>query len=185
MILADYASVLANRDNRVLLALAAAEQWHIYSTDIVQAFLFGKLDDADIYIKPPYGYPCPSGHVLKLKKAIYGLHQAPVKFKKEVTEWFKEQGYTPVNAGQTIWMKKGPTGVIIHAQYADDFLHFTNNTQLCKEFKVSFQKRFDLKTGPADVYLGNKIEYDINRQEVKLRQAVYVQWHGRSRVFQA
>ena len=171
----NYASVLANRDNRILLSLAAAEHWHIYSTDIVQAFLFGKLDDADIYINPPYNYPCPPGHVLKLKKAIYGLHQAPVKFKKEVTEWFRTNGYIAANAGQTIWIKRSQKGVIIHAQYADDFLHFVSSKELYVEFREAFRKRFDLKTGEADVYLGNKISYDLKQQKVQIDQSSYVQ----------
>ena len=71
-----YCAVLSSRDNRILLALAAVEGWFIYQTDIVQAFLHGKLDDVDIYINPPARYPCPVGWVLKLLRAIYGLHQA-------------------------------------------------------------------------------------------------------------
>jgi hypothetical protein len=171
----NYASVLANRDNRILLALAAAQHWHIYSTDIIQAFLFGKLDDADIYIRPPYKYPCPPGHVLRLKKAIYGLHQAPVKFKKEVTEWFRANGYKAANVGQTIWIKRSEKGVIIHAQYADDFLHFVSNKDLYVEFRNQFQKRFDLKSGPADIYLGNKITSNLEQQKVHIDQSAYVE----------
>ncbi len=72
-----------------MLALAAAEGYIVYQTDVVQAFLHGKLDDVDIYINPPACYPCPAGMVLKLLKAIYGLIQAPVKFKQEVIDSFK------------------------------------------------------------------------------------------------
>ncbi len=77
----SYSAVLSSRDTSILLALAAAEGYTVYQTDVVRAFLHGKLDNVDIYIDPPARYQCPAGMVLKLLKAIYGLIQAPVKFK--------------------------------------------------------------------------------------------------------
>ena len=130
-----YCAVLSSRDNRILLALAAVEGWFIYQTDIVQAFLHGQLDDVDIYINPPARYPFPIGWVLKLLRAIYGLHQAPIKFKQEVIAWFKANGYTPANEAQTIWIKRDRNGIVIHAIYADDFLHFTNNKAMYQDFQ--------------------------------------------------
>jgi hypothetical protein len=131
----NYCAVLSSRDNRILLALAAAEGYTVYQTDVVQAFLHGKLDDVDIYINPPARYPCPEGMVLKLLKAIYGLIQAPVKFKQEVIDWIKGNGYLAANDAQTIWIKRDKMGVIIHALYADDFLHFTNNKVMYQDFQ--------------------------------------------------
>ena len=64
--------------------LAAANKWKISQTNVTQAFLEGKLDCVDLYINPPLGFPCAPGKVLKLKRAVYCLHQAPVKFKTEV-----------------------------------------------------------------------------------------------------
>ena len=171
----NYCAVLSSRDNRILLALAATEGYTVYQTDVVQAFLHGKLDDVDIYINPPARYPCPVGRVLKLQKAIYGLIQAPVKFKQEVIDWFKGNGYLAANDAQTIWIKRNKTGVIIHALYADDFLHFTNNKVLYQDFQKQFRKRFDVKTGSVGVYLGNKISVDHAKLTVDLNQTEYVQ----------
>ncbi len=170
----NYCAVLSSRDNRILLALAAAEGYTVYQTDVVQAFLHGKLDDVDIYINPPARYPCPFGMVLKLLKAIYGLIQAPVKFKQEVIDWFKGNGYLAANDAQTIWIKRDKMGVIIHALYADDFLHFTNNKVLYQDFQKQFKKRFDVKTGSVGVYLGNQISVDHAKLTVDLNQTEYV-----------
>jgi hypothetical protein len=170
----NYCAVLSSRDNRILLALAAAEGYTVYQTDVVQAFLHGKLDDVDIYIHPPARYPCPFGMVLKLLKAIYGLIQAPVKFKQEVIDWFKGNGYIAANDAQTIWIKRDKVGVIIHALYADDFLHFTNNKVLYQDFQKQFRKRFDVKTGTVGVYLGNQISVDHGKLTVDLNQTEYV-----------
>ena len=70
----NYSAVLASRDNRILLTLAAAQGWCIYQTDIEQAFLHGVLDDVDLFVRPPALYPCPPNHVLKLLKAVYGTN---------------------------------------------------------------------------------------------------------------
>ena len=106
----------------------------------------------DIYIQPQARLACPTGDVLKLCKAVYGLHQAPVKFKQEVTAWFQDNGYRPANDSETVWIKTVPEkrtstrsivsgGTIVHALYADDFLHFTDNPKLYQAFKDQFQKR--------------------------------------------
>jgi hypothetical protein len=170
----NYCAVLSSRDNRILLALAAAEGYTVYQTDVVQAFLHGKLDDVDIYIHPPARYTCPAGMVLKLLKAIYGLIQAPVKFKQEVIDWFKGNGYLAANDAQTIWIKRDKMGVIIHALYVDDFLHFTNNKALYQDFQKQFKRRFDVKTGSVGVYLGNQISVDHAKLTVDLNQTEYV-----------
>ena len=72
----------------------------------MQAFLHGHLDVVDIYIEPPARYACPAGCVLKLRKAIYWLDQAPIKFKQEVAVWFHPKGYQPANDSETIWVKR-------------------------------------------------------------------------------
>ena len=150
----NYCAVLASRDNRVLLALAAAHGWCVYQTDIEQAYLHGRLDDVDLYIRPPALYPCASDQVLKLLKAVYGLHQAPPKFKKEVTDWLRSQGYNTTNDFETVWILRQDEKVLIRALYADDFLHFSNNKDMYAKFREQLKKRFDILLG--DLGVNNK-----------------------------
>ena len=98
-----------------------------------------------------------------------------MKFKQEVITWFKAHGYVAANDAETIWLlrdKKG--GVIIHALYADDFLHFTNDRAFFKSFAKDFKKTFDVKSGAVAVYLGNQIKVDANKSTVNLDQTQYV-----------
>ncbi len=53
----NYCAVLSSRDNHIILALGANEGWSVHQTDVVQAFLYGIMDDADIYIQPPAQFP--------------------------------------------------------------------------------------------------------------------------------
>ncbi len=102
----NYCAVLAGRDNRVLLGLAATQGWSVSQTDDEQAFLHGVLNDVDLYTHPPSRYPCPPGDVLKLQKAVYGLHQAPQKLKKEATDWLRSNGSNPANNSDTAWVTR-------------------------------------------------------------------------------
>ena len=106
----NYTSVLHCRDNRILLALAASNSWHVFQSDIQQAFLSGKLDDADIFINPFHGVPCSPGKVLKLRKAVYGLRRAPAKFIEELLSFFQQEGFVPANDSQTV-LSSGVLGV--------------------------------------------------------------------------
>ncbi|GJP81928.1 hypothetical protein CLOP_g12059 [Closterium sp. NIES-67] len=62
---------------RVLLAIAALLGWKIRQMDIVTAFLNGIILE-EVYMKQPEGLDDGSGRVCRLKKAIYGLKQAPL-----------------------------------------------------------------------------------------------------------
>ncbi len=46
----NYCAMLASRDNRVLLALAAGQGWSVAQTAIEQAFFHGVLNDGDLFL---------------------------------------------------------------------------------------------------------------------------------------
>ena len=170
----NYCAVLSRRVDRILLALAAVEGWTIYQTDIVQAFLHRILEGVDLYLNALASYPCPIGYLLKLLRVIYCLHLAHVKFKQEVIDWLKTNLYIAANDAQTIWIKLTKHGLVIHAIYADDFLHFTNNKAMYQDFQKQFKKRFEVKTGSVGIYLGNQIKVDEAKFTVELNQSYYI-----------
>jgi hypothetical protein len=62
---------------RVLLALAAQGGWQVHHMDVKSAFLNGDLSET-VYVKQPLDFVVGDGDkVLKLRKALYGLRQAP------------------------------------------------------------------------------------------------------------
>ena len=102
----NYCTLLSRRDIRIHSAIATAEGFSVYQTEVVQAFLYEKLDEyLDIYMKPPVRFPCPEKHVLMLQRASYGLYQDPVEFKQEFIFSFKNKGYQATSPGETIWKK--------------------------------------------------------------------------------
>ena len=73
-----FAPVARMESIRILLALACQLKFKIYQMDVKTAFLSGFLKE-DIYVEQPKGFTDPHfpDHVLYLKKAFYGLKQAP------------------------------------------------------------------------------------------------------------
>ena len=62
---------------RLIISMAALENWHMHGLDICNAYLYGELDE-EIYMEQPEGFSVPgkTGHVLHLRRALYGLKQA-------------------------------------------------------------------------------------------------------------
>ena len=63
--------------------------------------------------------------------------------------------------------------MVVHALYADDFLHFTDNPQLYHQFK-DLQRTFNIKSGPVSVYLGNRLTVDHEMRKMNLSQKEFV-----------
>ncbi|KAI3746443.1 hypothetical protein L6452_08877 [Arctium lappa] len=63
---------------RLFLAYASYMKFKVYQMDVKSAFLYGSIEE-EVYVCQPPGFENPSypDRVYKLKKALYGLHQAP------------------------------------------------------------------------------------------------------------
>jgi hypothetical protein len=73
-----FARVARMESVRLLLALAAQEGWRVHYMDIKLAFLNNNLKE-EVYVHqlPGFAIPAKEGKVLRLRKALYGLWQAP------------------------------------------------------------------------------------------------------------
>ena len=169
-----FSAVLNCRENRALYALAAGNNWHMFSSDITQAFTYGKLD-VPLFCHPPPGFECPPGTVLGLNYCLYGAKQAPACFKGVATEFMLSEGFTAVNDSQTVWIKSQGRSFLINAWFVDDVHHCTNDLSMYRSFRKRFEKRFDLKSDDhIDVYLGNRLLHDRAKGTVTVSQEHYL-----------
>lgn len=73
-----FAPVVKPQTIKVVLTIALGHGWTLHQMDVNNAFLQGKLSE-DVYMQQPPGFIHSEfpHHICKLKKAIYGLWQAP------------------------------------------------------------------------------------------------------------
>ncbi|CAI7749291.1 unnamed protein product [Closterium sp. NIES-53] len=77
---------------RVSLAMAANRGWRVKQMDITTAFLNGIILE-ELYMLQPEGLDDGSGRVCRLKKAIYGLKQAPGAWYHKLEETLLAGGF--------------------------------------------------------------------------------------------
>jgi hypothetical protein len=95
---------------RMLLALAALEDWHIHQMDVKSAFLNGELEE-EIYMEQPQGFIIAGqeAKVCRLLKAIYGLKQASHAWNLQFHGVLTELGFmqTFADAGVYVYHQHG------------------------------------------------------------------------------
>nr|GEW17589.1 retrovirus-related Pol polyprotein from transposon TNT 1-94 [Tanacetum cinerariifolium] len=73
----DFSHIARIKAIRLFLAYASFKDFVVYQIDVKSAFLYGKIKE-EVYVCQPPGFEDPDfpNRVYKVKKALYGLHQA-------------------------------------------------------------------------------------------------------------
>jgi len=80
-----------------LLALAAHGGWEVHHIDVKSAFLNGDLSET-VFVQQPPGFIIGDSHkVLKLKKALYGLRQAPRAWNAKLDSELLRLGFVKIH----------------------------------------------------------------------------------------
>jgi hypothetical protein len=79
---------------RLLFALATQEGWRVHHMDAKSVFLNGDLKE-EVYVHQPSGFAIPGkeGKVLRMRKALYGLRQAPWAWNAKLDSTLKGMGF--------------------------------------------------------------------------------------------
>jgi len=107
---------------RILLSLAANQDWPLLQFDVKNAFLHGGISE-EIYMDTPPGMVDSNGlKVFKLKKALYGLKQSPRAWFGRFTKSMKNFGYKASNSDHTLFLEKGEGKITALIVYVDDMI---------------------------------------------------------------
>ena len=132
---------------RLMLALAALENWYITGLDVRSAYLYGKLNE-EIYMEQPEGFAAPGQErkVLHLWRALYGLKQAGRAWWHTLDESLKELEFERLKseAGIFFYKKKG-TNIVIGIIYIDDALFCGPNKAVVDAIKVQFMRKWECR----------------------------------------
>jgi len=90
---------------RALLAVAAEQDLEVRQLDIKTAFLNGELDE-DLYVLQPPGYVTgPQSTVCHLRKALYGLRQAPRQWHICLKQALERCGFAAADADPGLFVR--------------------------------------------------------------------------------
>ncbi|CAI7738382.1 unnamed protein product [Closterium sp. NIES-54] len=163
-----FAPVVKPTTLRTLLAGATIKGWVVKQIDVTTVFLNGILEE-EIFFAKPDGFDDGSGRVLKLKKALYALKQAPRQWYLNVRGVLEEIGFTPSTANHSLFMLGEGEQRSFMVVYVDDILIFSPSSDLVKEVMLKLQDKFKCKAlGDVNFYLGLHIERDVEKRCMRL-----------------
>jgi hypothetical protein len=107
----------------ILLALAAQEGWQVHLMDMKSTFLNKDLNE-EVYIRQPAGFIVTDqeGRVLRLKKALYDLRQAPREWNSKLDDTLKGMGFTQSEHEHAMYRRSSSANILLVGVYVDDLV---------------------------------------------------------------
>jgi hypothetical protein len=168
-----FAPVARLESVRLLIALAAQFGWKIHQMDVKSAFLNGDFIE-EVYVSQPPGHEKDgqSSKVYKLRKALYGLRQAPRAWNSKLDATLVELGFVKCPSEAGLYRKEVQDSVLIIGVYVDDLVITGGNSQAINDFKRQMKSKFSMTDlGLLSYYLGIEVKQTDN--EITLCQSGY------------
>lgn len=158
---------------RLLLALAAKNEWEVHHLDVKSAFLNGVLLE-EVYVSQPKGYVKEGQEqkVYKLFKALYGLRQAPRAWYSQLNKCLLRLGFTKCPYEHAVYIRKEGSETLLVGVYVDDLIITGSNLSHIVKFKGEMSSEFDMTDlGKLSYYLG--LEVEQGRGYIEIKQTTY------------
>lgn len=140
-------SLVARLDTiRILIALAAQNEWNLYQLDIESAFLNEVLKE-EVYVEQTQGFMQENEEikVYRLNKAFYGLKQAPKAQYDEIDAYFNNARFKKSSSEATLHVKTNEgSGIIIVSLYVNDIVYTGSCLRLLEEFKNDMMSHYEM-----------------------------------------
>jgi hypothetical protein len=91
----------------LLITLMAHEGWEVHHMGVKSVFLNGDLQE-EVYVEQPVGFIVAGKEhkVLKLMKALYGLHQAPGAWNAKLDDTLLSLGFRRTPSEHAIYVRR-------------------------------------------------------------------------------
>ena len=161
-----YAPVSRFTTFRALMAKTAHEDLHVSQLDVKNAFLYGTLDETEIFMQQPELMNDGTGRACKLVKSLYGLKQAPLVWYYHIEQTLVENGWKVCDSDWALFKLTKGEEVCWLLLYVDDILVFSKSPKLIKEAEDTLIAKYKMKRENLTKYLG--INVNINQGTVEL-----------------
>ena len=144
---------------RCALTIAVMNGWPLRQMDINNAFLHGTLTET-VYMMQPPGFKDTSkpDHVCRLRKAIYGLRQAPRALYTTLRTALFQLGFKNSKADSSLFIYTHGPIICYFLVYVDDLVITGNDIQFVDHIIQKLGEKFSLKDmGNLSFFLGVEV----------------------------
>nr|GEV42340.1 retrovirus-related Pol polyprotein from transposon TNT 1-94 [Tanacetum cinerariifolium] len=143
----------------IFLAYTAHKGFTVYQMDVKTAFLHGSLKE-DVYVCQTEGFidaDHPS-HVYKLKKALYGLNQAPRAWYDALSTFLLQIGFSKGTIDPTLFTRRFDDDILVVQVYIDELIFGSTNPRYASLFSDLMKSRFEMSMiGEMTFFLGLQV----------------------------
>ena len=113
--------------------------------DVKSAFLNGYINEL-VYVEQPPGFEDDKkpNHVYKLRKALYGLNQAPRTWYERLRDFLLSKGFMMSKVDTILFTKKISKYLFVLQIYVDDIIFGSTNHDFCEEFGKMMANEFEM-----------------------------------------
>jgi hypothetical protein len=168
---------------RLFCSIANSQRLHINLEDVAQAYLQGKLDDADmVLVEQPHGFEKPGKEnwACDLEKGLYGIPQAGRVWQKTIHADLVGWGYKQNAAEPCLYTKHDDQGRLIGMTviWVDDLPNtewpswIVASRDGTKEASLSTKlaAKYKTTTGPLQQFCGMQVKRNIEKRLLHLSQ---------------
>jgi len=154
------------------MAMTANQDLKVSQLDVENAFLYGTLDETEIYMQQPKGRDDGSGRVCKLVKSLYGLKQAPLIWYYHIEQHLTENGWEVCVSDWALFKltKEGETCWLL--LYVDDILIFSKSSDLVKQAEDTLINKYKMHKEDLSKYLSINITIELGKVQLGLEKYI-------------
>jgi len=108
------------------------------------------------------------------QRAIYGLKQGPVQFKKKISGTLENIGLIPIHSDRCVFIGRVEGDIVYMVLYVNDAIMASSSKRAIELVIAEFSKTFELKVGDATTFVGIEINRDKGTGAIRLSQASYI-----------
>ena len=126
------------------------------------AFLNGDLSE-EVYIQPLPGLSVDSNKVCHIRRALYGLQQAPRAWFTKFSFTISRLGYMASHYDSALFLRRIDKGTILLLLYVDDMIITGDDLSGIHELKDFLSQQFEMKDlGHLSYFLGLEITHSTD-----------------------
>jgi hypothetical protein len=158
---------------KILLAFSVAKGFKLHQMDVKSAFLNGVLEE-EVYVRQPPGFESEKypHQVYKLRKALYGLKEAPRAWYGRLRGLLFERGFEMGKVDQTLFLLRQGRDILFVQVYVDDIVFGGSSNSLVARFAEDMSREFEMSMmGELQFFLGLQIKQ--SKEGTFVHQAKY------------